>query len=268
MLTVILQTTKLKTLVVGEEYPTVISFDMALYEKAVQLLDSRLDLKGAVVPRLGEQHAVMAALRALGTSIENSGIDDAWIEADVYGSATTRQILKCAHYKRTLRAHIHTYMALYELVLEQFFTEKPNLKAICIEPAEKVQEACAKSAVDRSSNPESVTRTNDDLLQILTNDDVIQQLNMWEAQKSSNAMFKSLMNYIHRVETILHFVEASRNSDLVLHLQAEKALSKLFFAMDQIKYKRLWSRYIADMHELKTSHPETWRELQDGNICD
>ena len=71
MLTVILQATKLKTLVVGEEYPTVISFDMALYEKAVQLLDSRLDLKGAVVPRLGELHAVMAALRALGTSIEN-----------------------------------------------------------------------------------------------------------------------------------------------------------------------------------------------------
>ena len=89
---------------------------------------------------------------------------------------------------------------------------------------------------------------------------------MWEAQKSSNAMFKSLINYIHRVETILHFIEASRNSDIVLHLQAGEALSKLFFAMDRIKYMRLWPRYIADMHELKTSHPETWRELQDGHI--
>ncbi|KAH3874979.1 hypothetical protein DPMN_038237 [Dreissena polymorpha] len=61
---------------------------MALYEKEVQLLDARLDLKGGVVPRLGELHTVMARLRALGTSIENSGIDDAWIEADVYGYAT------------------------------------------------------------------------------------------------------------------------------------------------------------------------------------
>lgn len=76
----------------------------------------------------------MAALRALGTSIENSGIDDAWIEADVYDSATTRQILKCAHYKRTLHAHIQTYMALYELLLEKFFAEKPNLKCICSKP--------------------------------------------------------------------------------------------------------------------------------------
>ena len=83
-------------LAVGEDHPTVISFDMALYEKVVKLLENRPDLKRTVVPRLGELHVVMAALRALGTSMENSGIDDAWIEADVYGSPT-RQILKCTH---------------------------------------------------------------------------------------------------------------------------------------------------------------------------
>lgn len=104
------------------------------------------------------------------------------------------------------------------------------------------------------------------MLQTLTDEDVMEQLNTWETEKSSNAMFKSITNYLHRVETILFFVEASRNADLVLHLQAGEALSKLFFALDRIKYKRLWPRYIADMQELKFSHPETWRELQDGNI--
>ena len=79
-------------------------------------------------------------------------------------------------------------------------------------------------------------------------------------------MFKSLTNYLHHVETILFFIEASRNSDMVLHLQAGEALCKLFFALDRIKYKRLWPRYIADMQEMKQSHPETWRELKDGNI--
>ena len=49
----------------------------------------------------------MCALRALMSSIENSGIDDAWIESGVFGSATTRQILKYAHKKRSLRAHIY-----------------------------------------------------------------------------------------------------------------------------------------------------------------
>ena len=68
------------------------------------------------------------------------------------------------------------------------------------------------------------------------------------------------------MDIILHFVEASRNSDLTLHLQAGEALSKLFFALDRIKYKRLWPRYIADMQELQISHPKTWHELQNGNI--
>ena len=87
-----------------------------------------------------------------------------------------------------------------------------------------------------------------------------------EGEKAQNAMFRSLMNYLHRVETILYFVAASRNADLHLHLQAGETLSKLFFAMDRLKYKRLWPRYIADMHSLKTDHPDTSRELEEDNI--
>jgi len=77
--------------------------------------------------------------------------------------------------------------------------------------------------------PESITTAHDHLERILIDEDVMQQLKAWEAEKSSNAMFKSMMNYVHRVETILFFVEASRNADLNLHLQAGEALSKLFF---------------------------------------
>ena len=71
----------------------------------------------------------------------------------------------------------------------------------------------------------------------------------WEVQRSKNAMFKSMMNYLHRVELILFFVTTSRSADLTLHLKAGEAISKLFFAMDRIKYKRLWPRYISDMYD-------------------
>jgi len=53
MLPVILQASKLKTLVTGEEHPTAITFDMALYEKAVQFVDARDDLKRTVFPHAG-----------------------------------------------------------------------------------------------------------------------------------------------------------------------------------------------------------------------
>ena len=74
-----------------KEYITVITYGMALYAKAVQLVDARPDLKGKVLPGLGELHVVMCAPIALGSSVENSGIDDPWVKADiVYSSATTR----------------------------------------------------------------------------------------------------------------------------------------------------------------------------------
>ena len=70
LLTVTIQAHKLKELVIGNDHPAVISFDMALDEKAVQLVDARPDLKNTVFLKLGELHVVMAALRALGASIE------------------------------------------------------------------------------------------------------------------------------------------------------------------------------------------------------
>jgi len=38
LLTVIMQASQLRRLAVGEDHPTVISFDMALYEKVIQLM--------------------------------------------------------------------------------------------------------------------------------------------------------------------------------------------------------------------------------------
>jgi len=74
LLTVLMQASQLRRLAVGDDHPTIITFDMALYEKVLQLLDARPQLKKMIVPRLGELHAIMAALLGLGSSIENSNI--------------------------------------------------------------------------------------------------------------------------------------------------------------------------------------------------
>ncbi len=58
MFTLIPHTSKLNALVADEEHLAVITFNMALYEKSVQLLDARVNLKRTFFPRLGEQHTV------------------------------------------------------------------------------------------------------------------------------------------------------------------------------------------------------------------
>ena len=142
----------------------------------------------------------------------------------------------------------------------------PHLKEVCLSPSKELQDACINMASGASDGPQCIRIANNSLLQVLCREKVMQQLQMWEELKSPNAKFKSLMNYLHWVETTLFFIEASRIADIALHVEAGEALSKLFFAFDRIKYKQLCPRYIADMHELKTNHPATWKELEDRNI--
>ena len=173
-------------------------------------------MKSKVVLRLGELHVAMAALKAIGASMENSGIDDAWLGAGVYGSATTRQILKCNHYKRTLCAHIYSYMALYELALCEFFKEYPQLKDVCLEPTEQLDHACGQ--VDKSTKAASAKKANIRLETAMCTANVMDEFQTWKQRRSKNAMFRATLNYMHRVEVVLFFVAASRNADITLHL--------------------------------------------------
>ena len=89
----------------------------------------------------------------------------------MYGSATTRQILKCTHYKRSLRAHIYSYMALYELVIEQFFKDNPDLVELCQKASNEMEDAFA--VANKRTRPASVQRANAHLLHTMTQENVM-----------------------------------------------------------------------------------------------
>ena len=99
---------------------------------------------------------------------------------------------------------------------------------MCLDATNEVEEACTSVAADKNKGAGHVKIAHSHLLQVLTRDDVLHQLREWEARKSTNAMLKSMMNYMHQVEAILFFVSASRNADLTLHLETGEALSNFF----------------------------------------
>lgn len=98
----------------------------------------------------------MAALRALGSIVENSGIDDAWIEADVYGSNTVKEILNCSHYKRSVTAHTYMYCTMYEVLIEYFFSDNDDLKPVLRDEALQVNEACSLQTTDAANEAYTV----------------------------------------------------------------------------------------------------------------
>lgn len=113
--------------VLGHQRKTVISLDMGLYMPAKKLQMARDDLNNIIL-RPGELHIVMAQLRAIGSYIENSGIDMAWIESDLYGPSTVKQILEGNHVKRSEAAHLVTLQALFILYQEAFLSEEAGNK--------------------------------------------------------------------------------------------------------------------------------------------
>ena len=65
-------------------------------------------------------------LLCLGAMLEGSGLDTAWVEADIYSNVTAIQILNGKHYKRAIECHIITLEALSDLWWDAFFERYPE----------------------------------------------------------------------------------------------------------------------------------------------
>ena len=139
LLTILMQAQDIKTTVVGQNRRTVISLDMGLYQPAKKLQMTRQDL-GHIILRPGELHIVMAQLRTIGAFIENSGLDKCWVESDLYGPSTVKQILGGNHVKRGEAAHTVTLQALFSLYQEAFFVRHPGVRTIIEKSANQLSD--------------------------------------------------------------------------------------------------------------------------------
>ena len=66
-------------------------------------------------------------MRTIGHVICDSGLDDMWTAADVYGTTVVNQIINCSHMKRSLAAHELNMIVLYTLYLQALEKEDPNM---------------------------------------------------------------------------------------------------------------------------------------------
>ena len=68
---------------------TIVSFDLQLYSKAMQLR-SRPKIRDYLVFRLSELYTVFATLKVIGKYIEESGLDRIFVESGIYGENTLK----------------------------------------------------------------------------------------------------------------------------------------------------------------------------------
>ena len=88
LFTTLNQLSMVNRLVSKEDGKLIVTFDMDLYKRVLKLeyLDSQYKDKWVVCP--GFFHKSLCALRCLGKTIEGSGSDEAWVEAEMYSTVT------------------------------------------------------------------------------------------------------------------------------------------------------------------------------------
>ena len=109
---------------------TVISFDLQLYAKCIQLQSSE-GIADNFVFRMGKLHTVFAMLHSIGKYIDSSGLDKAFIEAEIYGPATMEQIKSGKHMKRSFEAFMTLYLVLFEIYLQKLLDNNPEIEKDC-----------------------------------------------------------------------------------------------------------------------------------------
>ncbi len=244
-------TQNISAVVMGPERKTVITLDLALYERAIKIQSSTGNSHWVL--RAGELHICFAALHALGKYIEGSGLDTVAVETGIYSPVTLRQIFAGKAFKRGIEYHIMNALACYYLKYEQM---------IDIVHPETLVEKCSHLRRCLHARDEDSGDVFEDVCAHYS-----REIDNQMTEQQTGDLGKFLTNYLHQVECLLHLIRACRQGDWEEYLAALDEQIKYFFAHDLYNYSRLMPIHLAQMNDLKTTNPETWTALKDGDFC-
>ena len=248
-------------------WKTIIVLDLDLYAKAYKLVNSRDDLRNRYVLCLGELQIVFAEIRAIGTFIDSSGIDDAWMAAEWFDSESLlRQVKECSNMKRALAAHEATLTAVNTMILQGALCWYKEIKWFDEELLNSLR--IARDVVSGKNMNTAMFRDSwNQFQQHMSELNLEEKINEFVTSNKKNRMLQFLVRYSQMVTRLFTFIEATRSRDWILHLDALEDMIPDFASMNRINYRRYAATYVADMRHLQTSDIETWNYFKDGNFC-
>lgn len=249
---------RLNELVTGPDNKLVVTMDMDLYKRALKLpyLDPQYKDKWVLCP--GGFHTVLCSLRCLGRTIEGSGIDDAWQEADIYSSVTVAQIISGNHHNRALQAHQITLQALFDLWFSAFLDDHPTVCDSLRSAAQELTDACKANFEVRTAHQTFAMK--------LESMNLEKQLRDYDDAHDQDPMYKWARMYMKQVMVLLQFQRATREGNWFLYLSALEKLCVYFFAYNRLDYAQNIPEYIARMQEIQTTDPMIWQEFVNGDF--
>ena len=205
-----------------------ISLDMRLYQPAKKLQMTRQDLEHIIL-RPGELHIVMAQLRTIGAFIEDSGLDMCWVESDLYGPSTVKQILGGNHVKRGEAAHTVTLQALFSLYQEAFFIKHPAVRTIIEQLANQLSNAC------KEGDKQDITAKHEELAQTITSTELAAKMEQFDADHEDCPLFMFTRGYMAMVMEMMMFIGAVRTGDSDLPFRSPTVVCEVLLCARHVK---------------------------------
>ena len=247
--TVLMLTQGISSVLVGPERKTIITLDLDLYNRALQIQQTVGNTNWIL--RAGVLHIVFAALHALGKTIDGSGFDTCAIEKGIYTSTALRGIYGGKAYKRGIEYHITTSLAIMMMLFD---------------------------ASTKDSLPDSIRTQCESLKQTLhersPNANIIfENIQSWytsniqpNESESTGEQAQFMLQYIEQVDCLLCLIGACRSGDWEGYLAALENIIKYFFVHDLLNYARLMPIHLAQMNALENDDPVTWEALKSGDF--
>lgn len=247
-------------------HKTIIVLDLDLYAKAYKLVHARANLRNRYVLCLGELHIVFAMIRAIGTFIDCSGIDDSWLSAEWFDSESLlRQVKDCSNMKRALATHEATFIAMQTFIIKE--TVSWYGESFSGSELFDIIESARNSAKPGSADQEKFREAWCRMKSILDTWDLENKVTAFVKAHQNNCLLQFFVKYCDMVTRLMTFIEATRSRNWQLHLDSLEDMIPDFASMDRINYRRLTPVYIADMKFLKTDDAATWKYFEEGNFC-
>lgn len=176
----------------------------------------------------GGLHIEMAALKSVGSLLQNSGWTGALVEAGIASPGTAESFLTVSSITRTRQTHQVTACSLYKL-----------LKA-----------AYEKYVMEAGADSEEVISLDD-----------------WcERRRGQSPQFQFWYLVLSMELVIFMLVRSFREANFDLYCQSLSELLPFFFANNNVNYARWLPIHLRDMVTLKEKHPQLAEEFEKGNF--
>ena len=181
-------------------------------------------------PFLGGFHLTKFALRCAGKFVCGSGVEDLFIECNIFGPKTVEPFMSGSHYYRSFDGLMMLRDALTQLKMKAFWKENSvgNYVAV-VEKLDKLRDALLKnSKTDSTVLIDQLVNCND-VKKLMTD---IEHFAKKCAESSPQS--KYWLNFIRIINTIKDLVRSQRDADFFLNIQTLENLLPVFLECDAL----------------------------------